>query len=243
MQAAKENITIVLNKPKYAGNVGAVARGAKNMGLERICLVGGAHLSREEMRPLATHVAAELVDNIQYCDTLAEALDDCQFVVGTTARRGSARGPLVAPRQMAARVVDVSQQNRVALLFGSEDRGLTNEDLRWCHLAVNIPTGSFSSLNLSHAVMILCYEILVAETSQQTFTPKLATAGELEGMYGQIETLLQKIGFLRTENPDYWMMHIRRFFSRMPLQAREVKIMRGICRQLDWFGRNYGKST
>lgn len=243
MQATKENITIVLNKPKYAGNVGAVARCAKNMGIEKICLVAGAHLSTEDMRPMATHVAAELVDNIRHCDTLEEALAGCQYVVGTTARLGSTRGPLVSPRQMAARLVDISQNNRIALLFGSEDRGLTNEDLRWCHLAVNIPTSGFSSLNLSHAVMILCYEILAAEVNQQAFTPQLATAGELEGMYGQIEIILQKIGFLHPENPAYWMMHIRRFLSRMPLQAREVKIIRGICRQLDWFGQNYRKSA
>lgn len=243
MQAAKENITIVLNKPKYAGNVGAVARAAKNMGFEEICLVTGAHLETEEMLPQATHVAAELVDNIRHCETLEEALSDFQYVVGTTARLGSARGPVVSPRQMAARLTGVSQSNRVALLFGSEDRGLTNEDLRWCHLMVNIPTSGFSSLNLSHAVMILCYEIMVSEASPQAFTPKLATAGELDGMYGQIEILLKEIGFLRPENPDYWMVNIRRFLSRMPLQAREVKIIRGICRQLDWFGRNYRKSA
>jgi len=243
MKVARENISLVLNKPKFAGNVGAVARCAKNMGVEKICVVGGAHLAREEMRPQATHVAQELVDNIRLCDGLAEALADFQYIVGTTARTGSARGPVISPRQMAARLVDISQQNRVALLFGPEDRGLTNEELRWCQLVVNIPTGDFSSLNLSHAVMILCYEIFVAETNPDSFLPKLATAGELEGMYVQIEELLQKIGFLRPENPEYWMMYIRRFLSRRPLLAREVKIVRGICRQLDWFGKNYRKSA
>lgn len=243
MQAARENINIVLNKPKYAGNVGAVARCAKNMGFDKICVVSGDHLSTEEMRTTATHVAAELVDNIRHCESLEEALGDFQYIVGTTARTGSARGPVVSPRQMAERIVDISQHNSVALLFGAEDRGLTNDDLRWCHLAVNIPTGGFKSLNLSHAVMIICYEIFMAENDADVFTSKLATAAELEGMYDQMSKLLQKIGFLNPENPDYWMKHIRRFLSRTQLQAREVKIIRGICRQLAWYEENRSKSA
>jgi len=243
MQAAKENITIILNKPKFAGNVGAVARSAKNMGIEKICVVAGNHLDREEMRPQATHVAAELVDSIRYVDSLEEALGGFNYIVGTTARIGFARGPVVTPRQMAEQIVSISQNNSVALLFGAEDRGLTNDELHWCHLLVNIPTGGFTSLNLSHAVMILCYELLVTATGAAAFSPKLATAVELEGMYGQLGDLLQKIGFLNKENPDYWMMHIRRFLARTHLQAREVKIIRGICRQLVWYAGNKGKSA
>ena len=243
MQAARENINIVLNKPKYAGNVGAVARCAKNMGFDKICVVSGDHLSTEEMRTTATHVAAELVDNIRHCESLEEALGDFQYIVGATARTGSARGPVVSPRQMAERIVDISQHNSVALLFGAEDRGLTNDDLRWCHLTVNIPTGGFKSLNLSHAVMIICYEIFMAENDADVFTSKLATAAELEGMYDQMSKSLQKIGFLNPENPDYWMKHIRRFLSRTQLQAREVKIIRGICRQFAWYEENRSKSA
>ena len=107
MQAARENITIVLNKPKYPGNVGAVARCAKNMGLDKICVVEGDHLSPEEMRTMATHEAAELVENIRYCDSSEEALRGFQYIVGTTARTGSARGPVVSPRQMAELIVDI----------------------------------------------------------------------------------------------------------------------------------------
>ena len=243
MEAVRENITIVLNRPKYAGNVGAAARCAKNMGLDKICVVSGSQLSREEMKQMATHVAADLVDNIRYFDLLDEALEGFQYIVGTTARTGSARGPVVFPRKMAEHVADISQNNAVALLFGSEDRGLTNDDLRWCHLVVNIPTAQFKSINLSHAVMIICYEILTAKNDRQSFTPKLATADELQGMYEQITELFKKIGFLKPENPDYWMMHIRRFFARTKLQAREVKIIRGICRQLEWFDANRSKNA
>ena len=123
-----------------------------------------------------------------------------------------------------------------ALLFGSEDAGLTNEELRYGHLLVHIPVSErFRSINLSHAVMILCYEIFLAASGKKTFTPRLATSGELEGMYGHIRDVSLRIGFINPQNPEYWMTSIRRFLSRVELRSREVKIIRGFCRQLDWF--------
>jgi tRNA/rRNA methyltransferase len=141
---------------------------------------------------------------------------------------------------MAGRIVEMSQQNEIALVFGPEDTGLSNEDIRLCHMLVTIPTAEFKSLNLSHAVMIICYEIFVARTlpSDRPHEPRLATSGETEAMYEQVKCLLTKIGFLNPQNPDYWMLHIRRFLSRTSLLAREVKIIRGICRQLDWYMEN-----
>jgi len=235
-----ENITIVLNKPKYPGNVGSVARCAKNMGIEKIVVVAGKDLDRDVMKQRATHFAAGIVDRIQYFDRLEEALAGFQYIVGTTSRLGSARGPVISSREMAEHLIDISQNNTVALLFGPEDTGLTNDELRYCHLLVTIPTTeSFKSINLSHAVMILCYEIFAAQTECiERFTPRLAGSVELEGMYAQIKSLLMKIGFLNPENPDYWMMHIRRLLSRTKLLAKEVKIIRGICRQLTWYAEN-----
>jgi tRNA/rRNA methyltransferase len=235
-----ENITIVLNKPKYPGNVGSVARCSGNMGIEKISVVGNRDLAVEEMKQMATHFAAGSVDRIQHYDVLDEALADFQYIVGATSRRGSGRGPVVSPREMAERLIDISQNNKIALLFGPEDMGLSNDDVRLCHLLVTIPTSKhLKSLNLSHAVMVLCYEIFTAHGEPlETFTPRLADSVELEGMYGQMKALLLKIGFLNPENPDYWMMHIRRFLSRTNLLSKEVKIMRGICRQLDWYIRN-----
>lgn len=231
-----ENITIVLKGPKYAGNIGSVARCAKNMGIGKILVVDGRDLPPAEMKQTSTHFAAELVDQIIYLDDLGEALGKFEFIVGTTARLGSARGPVVSPREMAMNLIDLSQHNRVALLFGPEDTGLSNEDLRRCHGLVTIPTSErLKSVNLSHAVMILCYEIFTAQRDDlEAFTPRLATAVEIEGMYEQLKGLLQKIGFLNPQNPEYWMLHIRRFLSRTRLFSREVKIIRGICRQLEW---------
>jgi tRNA/rRNA methyltransferase len=240
VRAKTENITIVLNKPKYPGNVGSVARCARNMGIEKISVVGNRDLALEEMRQMATHFAAGIVDRIQHFDRLDEALARFHYIVGTTSRRGSARGPVVSPREMAARLVDISQDNKVALLIGPEDTGLSNDDLRFCHLLVTIPTSKHNkSINLSHAAMILCYEIFVSHMEpMEAFTSRLAASAELEGMYDHLKGLLMKIGFLNPENPEFWMMHIRRFLGRTNLFSKEVKIIRGLCRQLEWYMKN-----
>lgn len=237
LRTTREHIAVVLNRPKYAGNIGSAARCAKNMGVERLIVVSDRAYPQEEVRQMSTHLAADVVDSIVYCRELGEALSGFNYVVGTTARLGLARGPVVTPREMAEAVAEISRENEVALLFGPEDTGLTNEDLHYCHAVVSIPTSErFRSLNLSHAVMILCYEIAVAERGMpEHFTPKLASSRELEGMYGHIGELLQEIGFLNPENPEYWMMHLRRLFSRIRLTAKEVRIIRGICRQLSWY--------
>jgi tRNA/rRNA methyltransferase len=238
--AKTQNITIVLNRPKYAGNVGSVARCAKNMGIENVIVVGNPQLDAEEMKTMATHVAADVVDNIRYVDHIAEALAGFHYIVGTTSRRGNARGPVVSPREMADRLPEIAVNNEVALLFGPEDTGLTNDELRFCHLVVAIPASSrFKSINLSHAAMILCYEIFVSRAEPvEAFTPRMATSAELEGMYEQMKALLTEIGFLNPQNPDYWMMYIRRLLSRTKLFSKEVKIIRGICRKIEWYAKH-----
>lgn len=237
MKTTLEQVTIVLKGPKFPGNVGAAARCAKNMGIGKLIVVGNRDLDDEAVRQMATHVSKDIVEGIRHFDTLDDALAGFSWVVGMTARQGSGRGPVLSPRQMAEELVAISPQNEVALLFGPEDKGLTNDDLRFCHRVVTIPTVGFKSLNLSHAVMIICYELLVARSDTEVkVLSKLASSRELEGMYTQLKAILQAIGFLNPENPDYWMMHIRRLFARTTLHAREVKIIRGICRQIEWYG-------
>jgi tRNA/rRNA methyltransferase len=237
MKANLDNVTIVLKGPKFPGNVGSAARCAMNMGIGKMMVVGNRDLDDEEVRQMATHVAKEIVEGIRHFDTLDEALAGFSWVVGTTARQGSGRGPVVSPRRMAEILVGLSQENEIALLFGPEDKGLTNDDLRFCQTVVTIPTVGFKSLNLSHAIMVVCYEILIVRMENDGgYAPKLASAKELEGMYAQIKETLLAIGFLLPDNPDYWMMHLRRLFARTTLLAREVKILRGICRQIEWYG-------
>ena len=139
---------------------------------------------------------------------------------------------------MARKLVPRTAANRIALVFGPEDRGLTNVELRLCHDLVTIPTAEFSSLNLAQAVMVMVYELFRASLPPKTeFTPRLATRHELDGMYAQLAEVLVKIDYINPENPDYWMNKLRHFGTRMELRAKEVSIVRGICRQMNWYAR------
>lgn len=232
----RDHVTIILNRPKYAGNIGSVARCMKNTGLSRLSVVADREHDREEMIRMSTHFAVDIVDNVHYWDTLKDAVADSHYIVGTSARRGnkSARQPLTAPREMAARLAPLSHRNNIALVFGPEDRGLTNDELKFCHTLVTIPTADdLRSLNLSHAVMICCYEIFLAfQEPLSRFTPRLASSRELEAMYDHLRDMFLTIEFINHENPDYWMMNVRRLLSRYHLQSKEVKIIRGICRHM-----------
>jgi tRNA/rRNA methyltransferase len=232
-----DNITVVLHKPRYPENIGASARVAMNMGIGHVVIVAPENWDRERILKMATHVAGNLVEEMAVYDDLGTALRPYQYVVGTTARTGRKRHTIQQPRQVAQSLVPISQRNQIALLFGSESRGLKNADLAFCHTVVTIPTAEFSSLNLAQAVMVMCYEVFLASRNGEPApVPRLATHHELEGMYGQLKETLVNISFVNPENPDYWMQQIRRSFSRIGLRARDVRMIRGICRQIEWYG-------
>ena len=233
-----DHISIVLHKPQFPENIGAAARSAKNMGIGRLVVIDPANFDLEKIRMMATHAASDVVEKIILCNTLKEALADYSTVVGTTARLGKERTGIFSPSQMAQKLISTSRENPVAIVFGPEDRGLANEYIRQCHHLVNIPTAGFSSINLAQAVMILCYEIFSASIEKSdSFVPRLANRYELDGMYDQLKQILIRIDYIKPDNPDYWMNHIRRFFSRIGLRAGEVSIIRGVCRQIDWYGK------
>lgn len=234
MRAVMHNLAVVLNEPRYSENIGAAARCCKNMGVQDLILVRPQNLEMENVLKMATHEAVDVVNAMQIHDTLLNALAKFQYAVGTTARIGRQRASTATPRQMAAKVAELSQENQVALVFGSEKYGLTNDDLRLCHAVVNIPTADFSSINLAQSVMILCYEIFVCDLNVQVHLPKQATILELEGLFRHLEELFVKIGLIRPENPDYWMGNVKKGLTRMGLTSRDVKIARGFCRQMLW---------
>ena len=233
-----DNIAIVLMEPKYPENIGAAARCALNMGISRLIVVHIEAPDREKMLKMATHKAAHLIDALQRHTNLAEALAPFSHVVGTTARQGRKRRIENSPRYMLDTILPLLESNRVALLFGPENRGLTNEDLKYCQTTVTIPTADFSSLNLAQAVAILCYEIfwgIMYSDKDLQPGPKLATSHELEGMYEHVEELLNQVGFLRTDDSSYWIRNIRQFLGRIGLRAKEARIIRGFCRQFLWY--------
>jgi tRNA/rRNA methyltransferase len=231
-----DQVTIVLHRPKLPENVGAAARAAWNMGIQRLLLVDPENCDRSRILKMATRCAGHLVEDMEVYSDLATALKRFHYVVGTTARTGGQRRELKTPREMAGELVSVGVKNQIALLFGPEDRGLTNADLQHCHVLVTIPTAGFSSLNLAQAVMILCYELLVAaKEPADCFVSRLASRGELEEMYEHLQETLIKINFISTGDPTPAMRNVRRFFSRVGLCSRDIRLIRGICRQIDWY--------
>jgi tRNA/rRNA methyltransferase len=276
-----DHITIVLHQPRFAENIGATARAAWNMGISRIAVINPEDTDWERMTKLSTHVARGLLEKMDTYTDLAEALAPFQYIIGTTARLGGQRKELISPSQAARKVRALGRQNRIAILFGPENRGLSNEELRFCHGTVHIPTMAASSLNLAQAVLILCYEILLAHQevsvrrssfvveeppdpcssssslspsssdspgernaehrtpNAELAAPALASSFELEGMYHHLSEVLQLMDFLDKKNPELWMMSLRRFFSRKGLYSNEVRMIRGVCRQLKWFISRY----
>ncbi len=234
-----EKVAIVLFRPRMPENIGAVARAACNMGLSRLVLVEPASLNQERLRIMATQAAAHILDDMKIYDNLGEALAPFQYVVGTTARLGGIRQEVKSPREMAARVLELSQANDIALLFGPENFGLTNRELPFASLLVTIPTGECSSLNLAQAVMVLAYELRTAHTDRPPrFEPRRANSRELETMYAMLQETLMKIDFISHQNPEHWMLNVRRLFNRHGLRARETQVIKGICRQIDWYVRS-----
>jgi tRNA/rRNA methyltransferase len=232
-----DHIAVVLHRPRYPENIGGAARAALNMGIRRLIVVDPEDCDLTRILKMATHFAADLVENMEVHDDLQTALAPFQYIVGTTARVGSRRATHSDLEKLAESLIPISQDNQIALVFGPENWGLTNEELRLCDTIATIPTADFASLNVAQAVIILCYAVFCASREKATrFTPRLASRFELEAMYQQLKETFVHINFINAENPDYWMQHIRRFFSRAGVRARDVKMVRGICRQIEWYG-------
>lgn len=232
------NMAVVLNRPRYPENIGAAARAMHNMGLRELIAVAPQNCDLTKILKMATHAAVEIVEKMQVFESLKQALSAFNYVIGTTARLGKQRQVIATPSRLAEMLIPMSQKNRIALLFGPEDKGLSNADIRHCHVLATIPTAEFSSLNLAQAVMIMCYQIFLAGQEEiPEPTPRLATRHELDGMYDQLRDILVRINYLNPDNPDYWMNRVRQFFTRMRLRAREVSIIRGVCRQIDWYAQ------
>jgi tRNA/rRNA methyltransferase len=206
------------------------------MGISRLIIVNPQNCDLSKVMKLATHASYDIIENMIEYNTLEEALGSFNYIVGTTARLGGYRYDIQSPRTCANHLINLSHHNDIAVVFGPEDRGLTNNEVKRCHALVNIPTAKFSSLNLSQAVMVFCYELFMAESaSTRALVPKLADHHELERMYQRLEDVLTRIDFINHENPDHWMNNIRRFFSRLQIRSRDVRVILGICRQMDWY--------
>jgi len=236
-----ERLRIVLVCTQHPGNIGSAARAIKTMGLSRLVLVGPERASSAEASALAAG-ADDVLAAAQRFETLAEAVADCRLVLGCTARSRRVALDELLPRDAAARAVaDATMGAEVALVFGRERTGLTNDELQLCHAAVHIPANpEYSSLNLAAAVQVLAYELRLAlldRVGDEGMTVVAAEAGradppashaELEGFFAQLGETLDAIDFHKGRAPESAMRKLRRLFLRADLDSREVRLLRGI---------------
>jgi len=225
------NVRIILVGTTHPGNIGAAARAMKNMGITDLMLVNPRYFPHADATARASG-AEDVLASARVVDSLSEALDDCTYAAGASARSRSIEWPSMAPRECAARLVQEPAASKVAIVFGPEKSGLRNDDLDRCNALLTIPTDpSFSSLNIAMAVQVICYELRLARTDAPTpADPEAppATSKELEHFYEHLEDVLTRTGFLDPENPRHLMRRLRRLFTKAEPDKNEINILRGI---------------
>lgn len=231
-------IRVVLSHPSHPGNIGSAARAMKTMGLSRLVLVNPRMFPDSQADALAAN-ATDLLASATVCSTLAEALSGTYFAAAVTARRRELASEPLWARDAAVELVELAGQGDVALVFGNETSGLSNEEVALCQRWTTIPTSAeSSSLNLAQAVQVLCYELRQAAVNPGR-PPIVADAGplashdEVEGLLGHLEQASINSGFLDPEQPKRLMLRMRRLFGRARLEKKEVDILRGMIAALE----------
>ncbi len=241
-----DQIRIVLVETSHSGNIGAVARAMKNMGLGSLYLVNPASFPDEASYARSTG-ASDVLDNARVCASLDEAISDCVCVMGTSARGRKVPWPVIAPPDAALKAAEQSVAGPVALVFGREAHGLSNEELQRCHFHIHIPSNpDYSSLNLAMAVQVVCYELrmhFLRGVEGQEESPYLkpmvapgdpgwdvppAPVQDVESFFAHLEQVLVDVDFHRRNKPRQLMTRLRRLFQRAQMDQMEINILRGI---------------
>jgi tRNA/rRNA methyltransferase len=226
-------VVIVLSHTSHPGNIGAVARAMKTMGLGELRLVN-PDVFPSEIATARASGATDVLDNAVVFSALADALADCVYVVGSSARGRDFVGEVADARTATAQLIQATPQGKVALVFGCETSGLTNAEVALCQTLAFIPTNpDYSSLNLGSAVQVFAYELRMAAGQVQGFEApefQLATRAEIDAMFVHMEQALTEIGFYNPANPRRLFPRLRRLFNRTRLEREEVDIFRGILR-------------
>jgi len=231
-------VSVVLVAPQGALNIGSVCRAMANFGLTDLRLVApeADHLG-DEARRMAVK-AGTLLERASIHGSLQEALADCHLALGTTRRFGKYREDLLHPDQAARKLLPLTLQGRVAMVFGREDKGLLTEELDLCQLLITIPTSEeLGSMNLAQAVAVCLYELRRVSgelLGKQSGRKRLATGKSLEVMFSRMRASLVGIEYLDPQNPDHILRSFRRIFGRAGLNDREVRILQGLWRRIDW---------
>ncbi len=233
-----ENIDIVMVGTTHPGNIGAAARAMHNMCISNLVLVN-PQCPVGEIAYARASGANVILDSLRKSGNLREAVQDSILVVATSARDRSLPWPELSPGLVAKKIAELNGQSRVALVFGREHSGLTNEELQICHYAVNIPTNpDFSSLNVASAIQVMCYEIFKTvgnqpETRQTEIQECAVTSRQLEGFFRHLEQVMITTKFLDRENPGFLMQRLRRLYHRLEMSKNEVDILRGILSSVE----------
>lgn len=233
-----DQIRIVLVNTTHPGNIGAAARAMKNMGLSQLVLVAPKRYPDPDAfaRSAGAH---DILDQALIVDSLSEAVADCGLVIGTSARSRKLSWPMVDPRECAEKILSEAPVHPVALVFGREDRGLTNEELQRCQYHVHIPSDpEFSSLNLGAAVQVLSYELRMRHLGQvpDAFYAKepLADSREMDSYFDHLQNVLQKIEFIKgAQSVTSVMARLRRLYSRVRPDKTEVQMLHGILSETE----------
>jgi TrmH family RNA methyltransferase len=235
------NVVVILHEPQNLVNIAGVIRGMKNMGVNRVRLVRPAEFDAWRIEGIA-HRSEDVVEEAEIFDSLAGALADAVFVVGTTARARTAHRNYVRPREVAEKILQRAREGPVAIVFGREDRGLDNEALDLCHAVAIIPTDpDYSSLNLAQAALLMCYEVFLASQSEEEPLPRgrrstrPATAAELENTYRALEEGLHRIEFYKAREPAAVLRTLRTLVGRAEPDLQEAGLLRAIGFEIGYY--------
>ena len=253
-----DRIRIVLVEPSHPGNIGGAARAMKTMGMNQLVLVNPGRFPDPQADWRAAG-AMDVLDEAVVVDDLATALDGCRFVVGTSTRMRSIPWPVISAKELGSVLAEQPRDSEIAVLFGREDSGLSNEELQSCHVHMQIPSSEvYGSLNLAMAVQVVCYEVFqhqiqADEQGLSNLAKDLATDGEraeiltqgtriwdkepatvaqFDALMAHWEEVLVGSGFIKAENPGHTLTRLRRMFMRHQLDETEVQIMRGALKHL-----------
>ncbi len=234
------HVRIIMVGTTHPGNIGAAARAMHNMCFRNLVLVD-PQCPVGDIAYARSSGAHGILDRRKTVSSLQEAIADCHLVAGMTARHRSLPWPEMNPQHISQEIISKGVGSRVALVFGREHSGLTNDELALCNYMVSIPTNpEFSSLNVASAIQVMCYEIYQKFLSEQPssnngykLAEEMATAGELEGYFSHLQQVLNATEFLDPDNPGLLMQRLRRLYQRIDMSRTEVNILRGILSSVE----------
>lgn len=230
-------IRIVLVEPSHPGNIGGAARAMKTMGLSDLAVVNPRRFPDPQAQWRAAG-AQDVLDAVEVFSSVSEATADCHWVVGTSTRSRRIPWPVKSAEEVAAEALAQPPDHRMAVLFGRETSGLSNDELMRCHCHLQIPANpEYPSLNLAMAVQVVCYELYSqlegASPRAVPWDQPPATMAQLEGFIEHLETVLVHGGYLDLDNPGQTMTRLRRLFTRAGMDEKEVQMLRGVLKELD----------